>query len=62
MEALLLGLVVLACSVGMGLLMWMMMRGSRGPESAVQELARLRAEVDQLRASGFIEAAAGVRR
>lgn len=59
MEALLLGLVVLACSVGMGLLMWMMIRG---PESAVQELARLRAEVDQLRASGFIEAAAGVRR
>lgn len=58
MEALLLGLLVLACPVGMGVMMWMMMRGSRaqgtgsqGEQSAAQEVARLRAEVDQLRAA-----------
>ena len=58
MEALLLGLLVLACPVGMGAMMWMMMRGSRNPgsgsqpdQSAAQEVARLRAEVDQLRAA-----------
>lgn len=58
MEALLLGLAVLACPVGMGVMMWMMMRGSHNPgsgsqggQSAVAEAARLRAEVDQLRAA-----------
>lgn len=58
MEALLLGLAVLACPVGMGVMMWMMMRGSgakgsgsQGDPAAAQEVARLRAEVDQLRAA-----------
>ncbi len=56
MEALLLGLAVLACPVGMGVMMWMMMRGSggsgsQGDQAAAQEVARLRAEVDQLRAA-----------
>lgn len=58
MEVLLLGLLALACPVGMGVMMWMMMRGSRahetgsqGDQSAAQEVARLRAEVDQLRAA-----------
>lgn len=58
MEALLLGLLVLVCPVGMGVMMWMMMRGSRahesgspGDQSAAAEVARLRAEVDQLRAA-----------
>lgn len=57
MEALLLALVVLACPVGMGVMMWFMMRGSGAQSSrsqrdqaAAQEVARLRAEVDQLRA------------
>ncbi|MGH3907571.1 MAG: hypothetical protein ACRDTE_25850 [Pseudonocardiaceae bacterium] len=58
MEALLLGLVLLACPVGMGAMMWFMMRGSgsQGSDSqrdqaAAQEVTRLRAEVDQLRAA-----------
>jgi len=57
-EALLLGLAVLACPVGMGVMMWMMMRGSggqgsgsQGDQAPAQEVARLRAEVDQLRAA-----------
>ena len=58
MEALLLGLAVLACPVGMGVMMWMMMRssssqgsGSQGDQTAAADVARLRAEVDQLRAA-----------
>ena len=53
---------VLACPVGMGLMMWFMMRGSSSHSSAPAhgqpqqpnadaELAKLRAEVDQLRAA-----------
>ncbi len=54
------GFALLACPVGMGAMMWMMMRGDHrhgsGPsrqESSMQEsseLAQLRAEVEQLRA------------
>ncbi len=51
-------LALLACPVGMGLMMWMMMRGGKSTDTAPQdpsrtssnELTRLRAEVDQLRA------------
>ena len=53
---------VLACPVGMGLMMWFMMRGNSSHSSAPAqglpqqpnadaELAKLRAEVDQLRAA-----------
>lgn len=48
-------LALLACPVGMGLMMWFMMRGSKAtPTQATPaedaELTKLRAEVDQLRA------------
>lgn len=47
-------LLVLVCPVGMGLMMWFMMRGQNHSKKATpgqeQELARLRAEVGTLRA------------
>lgn len=52
MEQLLLVVAVLACPVGMGLMMWFMMRG-RSEQPATpdqeQELARLRAQIEALR-------------
>ncbi|GAB3668677.1 hypothetical protein GCM10027596_39830 [Nocardioides korecus] len=58
MAQLLYPLALLACPVGMGLMMLMMMRGGKSTDTAAQdpartsadELTRLRAEVDQLRA------------
>ncbi len=51
-------LAILACPVGMGLMMWFMMRGNKEPNrpsstppDAGAELARLRAEIDQLQAA-----------
>jgi hypothetical protein len=61
-------LAVLACPVGMGVMMWLMMRGGRHNQQTEQppmpmgssfdqtmdretELARMRAEIDQLRAA-----------
>ncbi|MGI9157185.1 MAG: hypothetical protein ACR2FG_11180 [Marmoricola sp.] len=51
-------LAFLACPVGMGLMMWLMMRGKKNqpvPEGTSApkqaELARLQAEIDQLRAT-----------
>jgi hypothetical protein len=50
MEQLLLAAAVLACPVGMGLMMWMMMRGDRGTDAAEQqEIMRLQAEIDRLK-------------
>ncbi|MFB8128734.1 hypothetical protein [Streptomyces mirabilis] len=56
MDKLLYLLPVLACPVGMGLMMWLMMRPKHGaqPENGTsashQELIRLRKEVEALRA------------
>ena len=48
------GLAILACPVGMGVMMWMMMRGGKQETSSGaspdEGLAQLRAEVEQLRA------------
>jgi hypothetical protein len=49
-------LALLACPVGIGLMMWFMMRGKKHgnapppPPATDAELTKLRAEVDQLRA------------
>lgn len=57
MSQVLYSLALLACPVGMGLMMWLMMRGmKKGNEGKPAspaldaELAKLRAEADQLRA------------
>ncbi len=54
MSELFYGLALLACPVGMGAMMWMMMRGgsrSAPEQDASAELTRMRAEIDQLRAA-----------
>lgn len=58
MQQLLYVLPALMCPLGMGAMMWFMMKGKSQPSDPVApagteqaELARLRAEVDQLRAA-----------
>lgn len=58
MSELFYGLALLACPVGMGAMMWMMMRGRKSPPQphadsgadSGAELTRMRAEIEQLRA------------
>lgn len=58
MTEVLYALALLACPVGMGVMMWFMMRGGKHsapaappqPSTSDAELVALRAEVDQLRA------------
>jgi hypothetical protein len=60
MKELLYSLPLLACPVGMGLMMWFMMRGKKEPQPRTgapspdagtdAQIASLRAELDQLRA------------
>jgi hypothetical protein len=52
MQSLFLGLAALACPVGMGAMMWMMMRGKKedtGGQSQ-QQVEQMRSEIDQLKA------------
>lgn len=65
MQSLLVGVAVLACPVGMGLMMWMMMRG-QGKDTATsedhgsqQEVQALRAEIEQLKAQRANDRTAG---
>jgi hypothetical protein len=56
MQSLLLGVAALACPVGMGVMMWMMMRDqSKDPAASEhyggqQEVQALRAEIEELKA------------
>ncbi|MFG1710974.1 DUF2933 domain-containing protein [Nonomuraea sp. M3C6] len=54
-------LALLACPVGMGAMMFFMMRGNRqsGPDPREQEVVQLRAEIDQLRSELRDERPAG---
>jgi hypothetical protein len=65
MQSLLLGVAVLACPVGMVLMMWMMMRGQGRDAAATedhgsqQEVQALRAEIEQLKAQRADDRIAG---
>lgn len=65
MQSLLLAVAVLACPVGMGLMMWMMMRGQSKDTAASedhlrqQEVQALRAEIEQLKAQRANERTSG---
>lgn len=52
MQSLLWSVAVLACSVVMGVMMWMMMRGQGKVtgDATERQVAQLRAEIDQLKA------------
>jgi hypothetical protein len=60
MQSVLLGLAALACPVGMGLMMWLMMRGhGQSTPSAAgatsQQVDELRAEIERLKAERSTE-------
>lgn len=67
MESLLLMVAVLACPVGMGLMMWMMGRGARkgtrenAGDDKSSQMQELRAEVDQLKAERVARDTEGTR-
>lgn len=64
MHSLFLGLAVLACPVGMGLMMWMMMRGHGNKTAGTDDQSRqqvdtLRTEIEQLKADRATDHTAG---
>jgi hypothetical protein len=63
MQALFYGVAALACPVGMGVMMWLMMRGGQNEGGADvgghQQVAQLRAEIDELKADRAAWAAKG---
>jgi hypothetical protein len=65
MQSLLLGVAALACPVGMGLMMWMMMRDQSKHTAASeypsghQEVQALRAEIEELKAQRADRTAGG---
>jgi hypothetical protein len=64
MHSLFLALAVLACPVGMGLMMWMMMRGhgndtAGSVDQSRQQVDALRTEIEQLKADRATDHPAG---
>jgi hypothetical protein len=65
MQSLLLGVAALACPVGMGVMMWMMMRDQSEDTAASehyggqQEVQALRAEIEELKAQRAGRSAGG---
>lgn len=57
MQQLFYSLAILVCPVGMGLMMWMMMRGQKqAPEPLEsEELGRLRAEIEHLQSGQHLQ-------
>ena len=60
MQSVLLGLAALACPVGMGLMMWLMMRGHGHSTTSTagatsQQVDELRAEIERLKAERSTE-------
>ncbi|OLT41763.1 hypothetical protein BJF85_05045 [Saccharomonospora sp. CUA-673] len=60
MESLLYTVALLACPVGMGLMMWMMRRGNGSDDKSTQ-VKQLRAEVEQLKAERSVHGTEGTR-
>jgi hypothetical protein len=64
MQSVLLVASTLACPVGMGLMMWMMMRGHGSTHQSVdpvnEQIFQLRAEIERLKAEGATDSRSGV--
>jgi len=64
MQSVLLGVAALACPVGMGLMMWLMMRGHGQATTPIagatsQQVDELRAEIERLKAERSAEHRSG---
>jgi hypothetical protein len=63
MQSVLLVAATLACPVGMGLMMWMMMRGHGGNHQSAspvnEQIDELRAEIERLKSEGATDSRSG---